>query len=223
MRDFNEIQFFLFDLDGTVTDSSEGITKSVREALKTEGIDEPLCNLRKFIGPSLRYSFGKYTSDLVQRDRMLANYRARYSTVGWKEVKIYDGMKTLFEKLKSEGKSVVLASAKPEVFCIDILKFIGVYDLFDFVGGSDLEGKRDDKTVLMQYVLDNLGNPPPKKCIMVGDRFYDIRAAHDHDIECVGVKFGFAEGDELQKAGADYIVDTVGDLQSLLTGIGGTN
>lgn len=216
MSDLSKIEYVLFDLDGTVTDSSEGITKSVQQALDKEGIHEELCNLKKFIGPSLRYSFGKYTDDPVQRDRMLANYRARYSTIGLKEVKLYDGMKELFSALKNAGKHVVLASAKPEVFCIEILKYLGVYDAFEFVGGADLEGTRDDKTILLKYVLDNIGKPPAEKCVMIGDRFYDIEAGRNNDMPTIGVRFGFAESGELEKAGADFIVDTVADLQELL-------
>lgn len=210
------IDYVLFDLDGTVTDSSEGITKSVRQALEKEGIHEELSNLKKFIGPSLRYSFGKYAADETQRDRMLTNYRARYSTVGLKEVKLYDGMNELFDVLKKAGKHIILASAKPEVFCIEILKYLGVYDKFEFVGGADLEGKRDDKTILIKYVLDNIGNPSVSRCVMVGDRFYDIEAGHNNGMLTVGVEFGFPEEGELKKAGADYIVETVEELGDLL-------
>ena len=106
---------------------------------------------------------------------MLTNYRARYSTVGLKEVKLYDGMNELFDVLKKAGKHIILASAKPEVFCIEILKYLGVYDKFEFVGGADLEGKRDDKTIIIKYVIENIGNHSVSRSVMVGDRFYDNR------------------------------------------------
>lgn len=210
------IKYVLFDLDGTVSDSSEGIIKCVQVALTAEGIHEKDENLTRFIGPSLRHSFGLYTDDDAQRDRMLGNYRARYSTLGWKENKLYDGIKELLIALRAAGKVPVLASAKPEKFCIEILRYLGVYDYFDFVGGSDFDGKRDDKKILMGYVLDNIGNPDPDTVIMVGDRIFDIECAHFHKVKCIGVRYGFAPERELEEAGADYIVSTVADLRALL-------
>lgn len=210
------IKYVLFDLDGTVSDSSEGIIKSVQAALKAEGIHEEDKNLTGFIGPSLRHSFGLYTDDAAQCKKMLSDYRARYSTIGWKENKLYDGVKELLIALRAAGKVPVLASAKPEKFCVEILKYLGVYDYFDFVGGADFEGKRDDKKILMGYVLDNIGNPDPDTVIMVGDRIFDIECAHFHNVKCIGVRYGFAPEGELEDAGADYIVDTVADLRVLL-------
>lgn len=156
--ELKNIEYVLFDLDGTVSDSSEGITKSADKALKSEGINVPFETLTSFIGPSLRVSFGRYTDDVEKRDRMLDVYRERYSEKGWCENKIYPGMAELLRDLQKSGKHVVLASAKPEYFCRKIIKYFGVEQYFDFIGGSDMEGKRDDKTVLLTYVLDNIGN-----------------------------------------------------------------
>lgn len=216
MFELKNVKYVLFDLDGTISDSSEGITKSAKVALEKEGFFETQENLLRFIGPSLRVSFAKYTSDENQRERMLKNYRERYKERGWKENVLYDGVKELLENLKKQGKSPVLASAKPEYFCIQILKYFGIYDLFDFVGGSDFDGKRDDKKVLMGYVLANIDNPSPDEVIMIGDRMYDVECAHFYDIKCIGVKYGFAPKGELESAGADYIVENVQELSRLL-------
>ena len=110
----------------------------------------------------------------------------------------------------------MLASAKPEYFCRKIIKYFGVEQYFDFIGGSDMEGKRDDKTVLLTYVLDNIGNPRSDKIVMIGDRKFDVECAHNHGIKCIGVKYGFSEGDELKNAGADFLADTVEDLRKML-------
>lgn len=210
------IKYVLFDLDGTISDSSEGITKSVQLALAAEGIHEELSALTKCIGPSLRYSFSQYTDDAETAERMLAAYRKRYSEIGWMENKMYSGMETLFKNLKQAGKHIVLASAKPELFCNEILKYFGVYEYFDFIGGATMDGSRDDKAVLIKYTLDSIGNPPKDSVIMVGDRFYDVEGAHKNGLKVIGVKFGFARENELETACADYIVDTVSDLQALL-------
>ena len=161
-------------------------------------------------------SFGRYTDDVEKRDRMLDVYRERYSEKGWCENKIYPGMAELLRDLQKSGKHVVLASAKPEYFCRKIIKYFGVEQYFDFIGGSDMEGKRDDKTVLLTYVLDNIGNPRSDKIVMIGDRKFDVECAHNHGIKCIGVKYGFSEGDELKNAGADLIADTVEDLRKML-------
>lgn len=214
--ELKNIEYVLFDLDGTVSDSSEGIMKSTDRALKSEGINVPFDTLTKFIGPALRVSFGWYTDDEEKRDRMLKVYRERYSEKGWCENKIYPGMPELLRDLKKSGKHVVLASAKPEYFCRKIIKYFGVDRYFDFIGGSDMEGKRDDKTVLLTYVLENIGNPPADKIVMIGDRKFDVECAHNHGIKCIGVKYGFSERNELEDAGADFIADTVEDLRKLL-------
>lgn len=210
----NTVEYVLFDLDGTVSDSSEGITKSVQSALAAEGIFEELSALTKFIGPSLRYSFGLYTDDVQKRDRMLAVYRKRYGEIGWKENRLYDGMEELFDALKKAGKHVVLASAKPEFYCVEILKYFGVYKYFDFVGGATFDGSLDDKTALLKYVLAEIGNPPAEKTVMIGDRIYDIEAAHNHGIKAVGVTYGFADRGEL--VSADFLADSAEGLGKLL-------
>ena len=210
------VRYVLFDLDGTVSDSSEGIMKSVDLALRSKGKEVPYDTLRSFIGPSLRMSFSRYAKDEKERDEMLETYRKRYKKTGWSENVIYDGIAELVRDLKNSGRHVVLASAKPEYFCREILKLFKVDKYFDFIGGADFEGKRDDKTVLMRYVLDNIGNPAPEEVVMIGDRIFDVECAHNNGIKCIGVKYGFAPENELENAGADYIADTVEDLRKLL-------
>lgn len=216
IMDVSRVRYVLFDLDGTLIDSSEGITESARLALEGEGFDCTPAELRRFIGPPLRSSFGEYTSDPGTADRLLAAYRERYSATGWKECFLYPGIADLLRDLKAAGKSVVLASSKPDVYCYPILRRLGVLRWFDFVGGGDMEGTRDDKTVLMGYVLDSLGNPDPDTVLMIGDRVFDVLCAKNHGIRCVGAGYGFAPPGELEEAGAEIVVPSVERLRELL-------
>lgn len=114
--ELKNIEYVLFDLDGTVSDSSEGITKSADKALKSEGIDVPFETLTSFIGPALRVSFGRYTDDVEKRDRMLDVYRERYSEKGWCENKIYPGMAELLRDLQKAGNTSCLQARNPSIF-----------------------------------------------------------------------------------------------------------
>lgn len=114
--ELKNIEYVLFDLDGTVSDSSEGITKSADKALKSEGINVPFETLTSFIGPALRVSFGRYTDDVEKRDRMLDVYRERYSEKGWCENKIYPGMAELYAIFKKAGNTSCLQARNPSIF-----------------------------------------------------------------------------------------------------------
>lgn len=214
--DMTKIEYVLFDLDGTLVDSSEGITKSAQLGLKAIGFDVPLTDLLSFIGPSLRYSFGKYTDNPDKVLEALRVYRERYSVTGLFECQLYKGMEELLDALQKAGKKVVLASAKPEEFCVKILKYLNVDKYFSFIGGATFDGRMDDKIVLLEYVLGSIGNPSAESVVMIGDRKFDIEAAKAHHLKSVGVTFGFCEGNELVDAGADFVVDTVAELSKVL-------
>lgn len=120
--------------------------------------------------------------------------------------------------LKKSGKKVVLASAKPEEFCIKILKHLDVDKYFYFIGGATFDGRMDDKAVLLDYILGAIGNPSADSVVMIGDRKFDIEASKAHRLKSIGVTFGFCEGNELEEAGADSVVDTVAELSKVLLG-----
>ena len=224
-------KYILFDLDGTLTDSSEGITKSVQYALDKLGITEnDEAVLKRYIGPPLDESFAKFHG-LSREDALKAvnYYRERYKDTGIYENRLFDGIKELLSSLKKEGYITALATCKPEPFALKILEHFNLSKYFTVACGSNLDGTRKYKNEIIEEVFARLnrleGNGELTEAvldemkadsIMVGDRKDDIYGAHNADIEAVGVRFGYAADGELEEAGADYIVNTVFELTALL-------
>lgn len=217
-------KYILFDLDGTVTDSSEGITRSVAYALEQMGCTYDETTLRRFIGPPLDESF-KMFYGMSDEDalRAVSKYRERYGNTGIYENKLFDGIVTVLEQLKRQGFVVALATCKPEIYVPTILKHFGIESYFDIAVGSELEGgKRRHKNEVIEEVLsqiiekynlsrDNI-NEIKADALMIGDRKDDIIGAKKAGIESLGVRYGFAEPEELEDAGADYIVEEIMDI-----------
>ena len=210
-------RYVLFDLDGTVADNGEGICKSAQYALDFFGIhNEPVENLRRFVGPPLQESFQVlYGFSPEKAKAAVEKYRERYRVKGVYENKLYPGIPALLEEL-SRWAAVCLATSKPEVFSRKILEMGGVLPYFTRAVGSALDGRRTDKAEVIQEVLRQLGNPDRAQAIMVGDRKHDILGARACGVESVGVEYGFAPEKELEEAGADHIVPTVEALRGLL-------
>ena len=211
-------KYILFDLDGTITDSSEGITKSVEYALKSYGISvEDLNSLRCFIGPPLAESFEKYFNFNKEEAREAVEvYREYYSEIGIFQNKLYHGIPELLSKLKKQGKKVLMATSKPEVFAKQILEHFHLMKYFDFVGGSNLDGSRELKAEVIAYVLEEYKIKNLKEAVMIGDRKHDIIGAKELGMDSIGVLYGFGNKEEFQKASADYIVEDVEELNKLL-------
>ena len=214
-------QNLLFDLDGTLTDSAEGITKCCQYGLAKLGIDEPdLDKLRVFIGPPLRASYMKYYGlTEAQAEQGVAFYRERFTDIGIWENKVYPGMMDLLQALKSDGRRLGMATAKPEVFAKRIAERFGFNDYLEDVTGCSLDGKTDNKALVVAAALAkwNIVTPEQKATIaLIGDRREDVLAAHANGIPCIGVGFGFAAPGELQEAGAEHYVETVDDLRKFL-------
>lgn len=217
-------QYCLFDLDGTLTDPREGITKSVQYALSKKGINEPdLKKLEDFIGPPLRESFAKkYGMSEEEAKEAVAFYRERFAPIGVLENRIYEGIPELLSELSKQGVKIAIASSKPTVFVNKILEHFDIAKYFDVVVGSELDGKRDAKEAVVEEALRQLGIlelPQDKKkiyCAMIGDRKFDMQGAKAHGLTGVGVRFGFAVEGELEAEGADYIAETVEELQQYL-------
>ena len=217
-------QYCLFDLDGTLTDPREGITKSVQYALRKQGIEEPdITKLEFFIGPPLRDTFMKYYDMSREKaEESVAFYRERFAPIGVLENQIFDGVAELLAALKKQGVKVAIATSKPTVFVQQILEHFEIARYFDVIVGSELDGRRDSKEEVVEEALRQLEilqmDDAVKKslCAMIGDREYDIQGAKAHGLTGVGVRFGFAKEGELEAAGADFIVETVAQLQQLL-------
>ena len=208
--------FILFDLDGTVTDSQEGIINCLKYALKNMGIDEQnYDNLKRFIGPPLIDGFMQYYNlTEIEAKRALGFYRERYSAEGIFQNKLYSGIEIMLQKLKASGKKTALATSKPHIYAEKILKHFNIFDYFDILVGAELDGTRNDKAEVIAEALRAAQHP--KNSVMVGDRFYDIVGAKQNNIQCIGVTYGFAKEGELEYYGADKIVSSVEELCELL-------
>ena len=217
-------QYCLFDLDGTLTDPREGITKSVQYALAKQGIDEPdITKLEFFIGPPLRDSFmSAYGMSKENAEESVAFYRERFAPIGVLENKVYEGIPELLAALSKAGVTNAIASSKPTVFIHQILEHFGIKQYFDVIVGSELDGTRGTKEEVVEEALRQLGilemadAEKKRACAMIGDRKFDIQGAKAHGLTGIGVGFGFAEEGELEAEGADYVAETVERLQELL-------
>ncbi len=215
-------QNLLFDLDGTLTNSAEGITKCVQYALADQGIAAPdLKQLEVFIGPPLRSSFMKYYGmTKEQAEAGVAKYRERYTDVGIWENSIYPGMMELLAQLKTDGRRLGMATAKPEVFALRIASRFGFDQYLQDITGCSLDGTMDKKSMVVAAALQKwqLATSAQRAgCVLIGDRREDVLAAHANGIACIGAGFGFGSYEELHEAGADYYVRDVAELTRLLT------
>lgn len=200
-------QYIMFDLDGTLTNSAEGVTKSVEYALNDQGIVvNDRTDLLCCIGPPLKYSFMNfYGMDEKRAEQAVEKYRERYEDIGIFENEVYDGIIPLLKELKMRGLKIAVATSKPENFAIRILKKYNLYEYFDVVSAADLNSELT-KTDVMKNAIHKLGVKHLESVVMVGDRNFDINGARDCDIDSIGVTYGFANEGELSEA--TYLVDT---------------
>lgn len=207
----------LFDLDGTLTDPGLGITNSVAYALKKYGIEvSDREKLYSFIGPPLKDSFKKYYgfSDEKAMEAIMY-YREYFSDKGIFENEVYDGIKELLRRVKESGRKIVLATSKPEEFALRILEHFELTEFFDVVAGASMDEKRNKKGDVIKYALEK-GCLTPEDAVMIGDREHDIFGAQENGIDTIGVLYGYGSRDELEKAGAMHIAETVDDVYTLL-------
>ena len=207
----------LFDLDGTLTDSKIGITKSVQYALSKFNIREDnLDNLESFIGPPLSESFQThYSFEPSQAQDAVGFYREYFSTSGIYENVVYPGIPNLLANLKSKGKELIVATSKPTVFANQILNAFNLYQYFTVVVGSHLDGTRTSKTEIIAHALSALGSPSKNSAVMIGDREHDIIGAQDNAIDSIGVTYGYGSLSELQRASPTYLAHAVEDIGTL--------
>ncbi len=213
-----EYQYILFDLDGTLTDPKEGITKSVAYALKYYGIQvDDLDELCKFIGPPLKDSFMVYYGfDDEKATEAVEKYREYFRPYGVYENKVYPGVKNLLEHLKQCGKTVILATSKPTVFADVILEHFGLKRYFDVIVGSELDGSRVKKGDVIAYALEQAGMTDKSQAVMIGDREHDIIGAKENGLDSIGVLYGYGSMEEFEACGADCIAENVEKLWLIL-------
>lgn len=208
----------LFDLDGTLTDPMEGITRSVQYALRHFGIEvSDLRELCPFIGPPFAESFRTfYGFDDRQTSEAVAVSREYFTEKGIFENRLYDGMDALLDTLASSGYTLCVATSKPRVFAERILDHFGIAPYFSFVGGTGLDGSLPTKADVIAHVLAGSNITDRGTALMIGDRKYDILGAKTIGIDSAGVLYGYGDRAELEAAGADYILPAIPDLEELL-------
>lgn len=204
-----------FDLDGTLTDSSEGITKCAQLALRHFGIPaEDRSALRVFIGPPLRESFPKFGVPEEKVEEAVTVFRSRYNTLGKFENVPYEGIRQLLEKLKAEGYRLFVATSKPEVTAKEILQKFDLTKYFEIICGATMDGQRDSKESVIRYLLRKTEGTD---ALMIGDTAYDVNGANVFGIPTLGVTWGFGALEEMLDAGAIGLVDTPEALYHAIT------
>lgn len=213
-------KYLLFDLDGTLTDSAEGIINSVRYALDKFGISEndekKLCT---FVGPPLYDSFRElYGMSHDDANLAIVYYREYFVSKGLYENTVYGGIREMLERLLNKDKKLILATSKPEKFAREILKNFSLDGYFYEIFGATMDEKLCRKDDIIEYALTRTG-VSPDDAVMIGDRRYDIEGGRKNGLTTVGVLYGYGNRDELTAAKSDYIASTVNELEKILENI----
>lgn len=209
----------LFDLDGTLINSKEGITKGVQYALRESlGIDEPdLESLRCFIGPPLALMFDqKYHVPAEKIEPAVAKYREYYDAIGMNQCELYPGVIETLEHLRQKGYVLGLASSKPEISCVQILKNKGVAGYFEYIVGASMGPERREKVLVLEEAFRRMGVSDRSEVVLIGDTKYDAVGAVKAGIDCIGVTYGFGTREELFAAGAVQVFDTLEEVEAYL-------
>lgn len=205
----------LFDLDGTLTDSGEGIINCAILALEHFGLPVPSREeMRVFVGPPLHETFVRFGVPKDKAEEAVAVYRSRYIPIGKYENTPYPGIRELLETLKAEGHKLYVATSKPEQMSVDILEHFDLAKYFDQICGATMDTSRTNKEAVIAYLLEQNGRAD--NMVMVGDTKFDVIGAKAHGIPTVGVSWGYGEVGDMVDAGAVAIADTAGELLELL-------
>ena len=211
-----DCKYIFFDLDGTLTQSDPGITRSVQYAMDKHNIKTEVEDLKIFVGPPLREMFMKiFGVSLEEAEKMVVTYRERYTTVGKYECSVYDGVKEMLSELKSMGKVLCVATSKPENSANEVLEHFGLREYFDVIGGDTPLHERKNKAAVVTHVLGEMGVNDMDDVIMVGDTEYDVLGSAECGIKCIGVLYGYGSKESLVKAGAAELAEKPLDIVEL--------
>ena len=198
----------LFDLDGTIIDSAPGVMECFRYTAGQMGMEMPE-NPRCLLGPPLTVSFRKYfglDDDAV--GMAVQVYREHYSKVSLFNASVYNGVPEMLRRLSKAGIRLGIATCKAQIFAEQIMERFGLAQFFTFIGGAGIDGSRNEKAEVIEYVLRNMGDPDKSGVLMIGDRDNDVFGAQAAGIDCMGVLWGYGSGKELSLGGAVKIADT---------------
>lgn len=206
----------LFDLDGTLTDSGEGIINCAILALEHYGLPIPSREeMRTFVGPPLTESFIRHGVPADKAEEAVAIYRSRYIPIGKYENNPYPGIRELLETLHGLGYKLYVATSKPEGMSVDILKHFDLDRYFTRICGASLDSSRNTKEAVIEYLMETTGER--ENMVMIGDTKFDVLGAKHHGIPCIGVSWGYGTVEDMENAGAAAIVHTTRQLLELLT------
>lgn len=196
-----------FDLDGTLTDSGEGIMNCATLALNHFGLPVPSRQeMRIFVGPPLDQTFIRFGVPADQTDEAIRVFRSRYMTVGKFENFPYPGIREMLESLQAQGHRLFVATSKPEVLANEVLSHFDLSKFFEKICGATLDGSRSHKEDVIRYLLAQVTDV--SDVIMVGDTAYDVIGAAAHSIPCIGVSWGYGTQEDMKNAGAVAIAQT---------------
>lgn len=205
----------LFDLDGTLTDSGEGIINCALLALEHFGLPLPEREtMRVFVGPPLHETFIKFGVPAEKAEEAVAVYRSRYIPIGKFENTPYPGVEELLQTLKNHGHKLLVATSKPEGMSVEILEHFGLAKYFDAICGASMDTSRSSKEDVIAYLLAQNGTA--ENMLMVGDTAFDVLGAAAHGISCIGVSWGYGKVEDMVSAGAIGIADTMDELLQLI-------
>ena len=200
-----------FDLDGTLTDSGEGIINCATLALEHFGLPIPTREeMRVFVGPPLDKTFVQFGVPAEKTQEAIDVFRSRYLVVGKFENTPYPGIHQLLERLKTQGHRLFVATSKPEVTALEVLEKFKLTDYFETICGATMDGSRVHKADVIAYLLNKIGTP--ENILMVGDTEFDVLGASHHGIATIGVAWGYGTVEAMQKAGAIAIAYTMDEL-----------
>jgi phosphoglycolate phosphatase len=214
------VENLLFDLDGTLTDSGEGVARCIAYALEELGEKVPPAErLRECVGPPLLHSFRELVDGggETRARRALELYRERFTRIGMFENRVYPGAERALAALQASGFRLFVATSKPRVYARRILEHFRLARHFSDVYGPELDGRRDDKTELLAFLLEEQ-SLKPSRTVMIGDRKHDIRGARANGVLPIGVTWGYGSRDELVDAGAMQLVESWTELAELFKG-----
>ena len=206
----------LFDLDGTLTDSGEGIMNSGRYAFEQLKLKVPdTRELRKMVGPPLGTSFLQLGVPENQIEEAIRLYRDKYNNHGGKyQNKVYQGIEPMLEGLKTIGCRLYVATSKPEALAKEILAGFMLDSYFEYIAGATLDHSRENKSDVLKYLLEITGKT--EDTVMVGDTVFDVTGAHEQNLSCIGVAWGYGIKEDIEAAGAEKIVESPEELLEYL-------